>query len=266
MFRVVGQGDPSNGKGGGDDLVDPLERHESPLEVLQVVDVGEGNARDWLAQELAQRLPALFDLEDQQPVGRDDPLDLLDVGLEDLDAVFPVLEVLVASKHGPAPAAVQALGDVLPVGGVLKEPGVEDDLLGGEDGPLAALVPLLRVADGQHDLGVGVETHQQLVMVAGGEVRGGGVAPQHMVDGADVEGFPPAERGPHLVVPAAAVIQGLLHVVALEPENFKGALEGEGPCATVAGPDNFKVSHFWCCCRRTQKEEVEQEFFFLECF
>src|SRR5579883_2481939 len=142
--------------------------HESLAERLRVVHARERRARHGDAEVAAQRLPALLDVPDQQPVGRDVVLDLLVPALERGDRVLLLLK---AAVEDALPAdGVDHMGRAIDNRAVGSR---EAAATGGVDGVRNALVPLLRVAHVEQHLRVGIDLHELLVEDALGPVHRG---------------------------------------------------------------------------------------------
>src|SRR5829696_6829236 len=158
-FRSLSGVSPEKQEGRGQERQDgghgEGERPDRPFPAPHlgcVVEAREGFGRFFDAEELAQRPPALSDLEDEKLLGRHAPLDLLVVPFEDLYGVLPIVEPPV---EGTLPADVVAHpADPEHAGNEeaderedrAREPGAGGDLAYPVYGVARALVPPLGVA------------------------------------------------------------------------------------------------------------------------
>mmetsp|Transcript_32676 Transcript_32676/g.74106 ORF Transcript_32676/g.74106 Transcript_32676/m.74106 type:complete len:269 (+) Transcript_32676:265-1071(+) len=214
---------------GVDDRIPP-RAHEDFHEHFQVLlwtsrrhsaMFGEGSLWNRHAQKLAERLPAVLHVEDEKPITRDFPLDVLNVIVVAPDA--SPLKHLRNSANDPG-----KLPD-LAVIGAIKQVGqfccLLGDVLGPCEGAPHALEPLLSATpDGQDDLGLGEASHELQVGAAHGLVQCGVVtAVQERAQGGLEAGVPldPGHPGllDRLVPEEEAAIGGL------ETEEVQGLLE-----------------------------------------
>src|ERR671910_367997 len=214
--------------------LDPL------LHLRRVVEAREGFVRRPGAEELAQGLPALSYLVDEQPVLRHAPKNLPIVALEDFYSVGLVLKAAVEGSipdnllaHPPDPEHAGHEETHKREDGA-RESGAGGDLAQLVDGITGALVPLFGVAHAQEHLRVGVPLQQLCVERAGRPVHGGLVVRKETV---------PAHRLPapgRLPEPdVLRVLEDLDHVVArAEAKYFERDLQRHR-----AGPAETRPDH-----------------------
>lgn len=203
------------------------------LELLLVVDVGEGAVGNGDFEELAEGLPAVLDRELEEVLGGNDPADLLDVLLVNADGIALVVEAVV---EGSLP------DDLLGHGGEAGDLGEKDGdkktrMRVKVDGVEGAVVPRLGITRRQDDLGVGVEGKKLLVVLDGGPVDGGVVVLEEDVQ---VDVLSVSEVRPLLKV--TRVVGNLDHVVArAKTKLFEGNLEGHRSRAAETGSDDERL-------------------------
>lgn len=98
-WKAVGQSKEAKRAHGGDQrVIDLIYPGEALDELLRVVALWKRLGRHRLAQELAQRLPALLDVVNEQLILGHHPLDLLHVLVVRFDAVLAIVERLRAAR------------------------------------------------------------------------------------------------------------------------------------------------------------------------
>ena len=225
---------PSQRRREGEDLY--ASQHPSP--VRGRIGVRERLVWHRYPEELAEGLPPLPNLVNQQPLGRDHLLDLSRVAPEDGDGPLAVSEVW-AEDVGPY--LVQHL----------REPS-QDRHEGQDpveapahavDGAEHALVPPLWVTHREHYLRVGVLPREVLPEEAARPVRGRPVSAEQWLP---LDGLSAALglRGPVPTPGAPGVLEDLVHVKAgPETEPLEGGLLREGAGPREARPDNLDAAY-----------------------